>query len=116
MDSIWENVAPVIGTALATIITFAITWAAAAFQRLTNIQIEAKHQATLHSALLTGASWAAAQYGGNASMQLQQIIDYARRSAPDAVAALKPSDAVLAKLAAAKLEQVTNPNVSPVIG
>ncbi|HYG35230.1 MAG TPA: hypothetical protein VEC99_10620, partial [Clostridia bacterium] len=74
-----------------------------------------KHQRALHSALLSGASWAVARYGGAAGQNIGAIIDYARRSTPDAFAALNPPKEVLEKLAAAKVEQVVNPNVSPTI-
>ncbi|HYG36111.1 MAG TPA: hypothetical protein VEC99_15075 [Clostridia bacterium] len=115
MDSFWESALPILGSILATVLSIGIPWALALFSKWTGIKTEDKHRQVLHSALLTGASWAVARFGGNAAQNLTAIIQYARQSAPDAFKALNPSNDVLEKIAAAKVEQVVNPNVSPTI-
>lgn len=70
--------------------------------RKLGVDIEASHRETLHSALLTAARLAVAkQLTGAAAVGL--ILDYVRRSAPDALSKLKPGMDVLQDLAKSKL-------------
>lgn len=96
-------VTPLLIDLLAIVLMAALTWAAAWGKRKFGIDIEAKHRDALHSALMTGARLAAArQLTGPGALQL--IMDYVRKSVPDALAALAPSQAVLTDLADAKLQ------------
>lgn len=94
---ILEVLMPYILAALGTIITAILGWAAAAFQRWTNIKIEAQHREALHSALMTGATAAAAKYGprvGELSIDVRSkiardAIIWAVKSVPEALAYFK---------------------------
>lgn len=97
-------VLPYIMDILAIVLMAALTWASAWAKRKFNIDIEAKHRDGLHSALMTGARLAASrQLTGQAAIAL--IVDYVRKSVPDALASLKPSSAVLQDLAQSKLQE-----------
>lgn len=97
-------VTPLLIDLLAIVLMAALTWAAAWGKRKFGIDIEAKHRDALHSALMTGARLAAArQLTGPGALQL--ITDYVRKSVPDALATLAPSQAVLTDLADAKLQE-----------
>lgn len=89
---------------LAIVLMAALTWASAWAKRKFNIDIEAKYRDGLHSALMTGARLAASrQLTGQAAIAL--IVDYVRKSVPDALASLKPSSGTLQDLAEAKLAE-----------
>lgn len=89
---------------LAIVLMAALTWASAWAKRKFNIDIEAKYRDGLHSALMTGARLAASrQLTGQAAIAL--IVDYVRKSVPDALSSLKPSSTVLQDLAEAKLAE-----------
>lgn len=101
---LFAAVTPLLIDLLALVLMAALTWAAAWGKRKFGIDIEAKHRDALHSALMTGARLAAArQLTGPGALQL--IMDYVRKSVPDALATLAPSQAVLTDLADAKLQE-----------
>ena len=103
-------VTPLLIDLLAIVLMAALTWAAAWGKRKFGIDIEAKHRDALHSALMTGARLAAArQLTGPGALQL--ILDYVRKSVPDALATLAPSQAVLTDLADAKLQETLGTKV-----
>ncbi|WP_288951428.1 hypothetical protein [uncultured Paracoccus sp.] len=86
-------------------ITAIIGWAAAAARRKWGIEIEARHREALHWALTTAAQLAVKnQLTGKQALDL--MLEYVRRSVPDAIGNLRPSAEVLTDLAQAKLEQV----------
>jgi len=75
---------------LGAISTAAISWAAAAFQRWTGMQIEARHREALHSAIMTGIGYARSGLTpGGSSLNVGSIVDQARdyvlKSVPDAL-------------------------------
>lgn len=97
-------ITPLLIDLLAIVLMAALTWAAAWGKRKFGIDIEAKHRDALHSALMTGARLAAArQLTGPSALQL--ILDYVRKSVPDALATLAPSHTVLTDLADATLQE-----------
>lgn len=103
-------VTPLLIELLAIVLMAALTWAAARGKRKFGIDIEAKHRDALHSALMTGARLAAArQLTGAGALQL--ILDYVRKSVPDALATLAPSQTVLTDLADAKLQEALGTKV-----
>ena len=103
-------VTPLLIDLLAIVLMAALTWAAAWGKRKFGVDIEAKHRDALHSALMTGARLAAArQLTGLGALQL--ILDYVRKSVPDALASLAPSQAVLTDLADAKLQEALGTKV-----
>lgn len=104
------TVTPLLIDLLAIVLMAALTWAAAWGKRKFGIDIESRHRDALHSALMTGARLAAArQLTGPGALQL--IMDYVRKSVPDALATLDPSQAVLTDLADAKLQEALGAKV-----
>ena len=106
MDTITTAlVTQVILPIVATIVTAVIGWAAAQARARWGIEIEARQREALHSALMTGAQLAMSRLGASATQKALEVaaVDYARRSVPGAIAALKPSGSTLHDLAAAKI-------------
>lgn len=69
------------------------------------LDIEDKHRQALHSAIMTGVR--VALKGGHADDAINSAaIDYAEKSVPDAIKALKPSTTVMRDLAESKLVEV----------
>lgn len=104
LQEIFEAIRPQLIEAFLGLIWLALTYAAAVFHKRTGIFIEEKHLRTLHSAIRTG-TLAAADRGLSKDVLIETVSAYVRASVPDAVKALKPSDAVLSTLIAAKLAE-----------
>ncbi|WP_104492074.1 hypothetical protein [Paracoccus denitrificans] len=105
MQTIINAAAPHILELFGLVITGLIGWVAAAARRKWGIEIQASHREALHWALYTAAQLAIKhELTGKAAVDL--VLEYARRSVPDAIGNLKPSAEVLTDLARAKLEQV----------
>lgn len=86
------------------LLTAIIGWAAAKARQKWGIDIQAHHREALHWALHTGTQLALERkLTGEAARSL--ILDYVRRSVPDALAAISPSPATLENLAESKLEE-----------
>ena len=69
------------------------------------IDIEAKHRDALHTALMTAARLALAKQLTGA-VAVDMILDYAKRSVPDALNKLNPPQSVIENLAKSKIEAV----------
>ena len=103
--------------------TAVVGWIALAMNRLFGISLEARHREALHSALATGASLAlsmlaqmVAQGQKSADARaaaLQAGVDYVRRSVPDALKTLKPTDNLLFDMVRAKQAQLELTRSSP---
>uniref|UniRef100_UPI000225FB10 hypothetical protein n=1 Tax=Paracoccus sp. TRP TaxID=412597 RepID=UPI000225FB10 len=105
MQQIIASAAPHLLELVSLAITAIIGWAAAAVRRKWGIEIEARHREALHWALYSGAQLAVKnQLTGKSAVDL--MLEYVRRSVPDAIGNLRPSAEVLTDLAQAKLEQV----------
>lgn len=105
MQQIIASAAPHLLELVSLAITAIIGWAAAAARRKWGIEIEARHREALHWALTTAAQLAVKnQLTGKSAVDL--MLEYVRRSVPDAIGSLRPSAEVLTDLAQAKLEQV----------
>ncbi|WP_444452581.1 hypothetical protein ACTTAI_16395 [Rhodobacter capsulatus] len=93
---------------VATIVTAIIGWAAAQARARWGIEIEAKQREALHQALMTGAQLAVTRLGARATPTALEVsaIEYAQRSVPGAIAALKPRASTLHDLAAAKIATI----------
>ena len=102
---IWEALAPSFVEALGALITLMFGWLSVTLHRKWGIEIEAKHREALHLALMTGAR---AAIDGNLSgaNARSMIMDYVRRSVPDALRYLSASDSVLMRMAEAKVHQL----------
>ena len=74
------------------------------------IEIEARHREALHSALMSGVQ-AALRRGLTGSDATRAGLEYALRSTPDAVSALKPAEGVLRSIAESKLREALAGNV-----
>lgn len=115
MQSMFTAAAPHILELLGLVLTGIIGWAAAAARRKWGIDIEASHREALHWALYTAAQLAIKhELTGKAAVDL--VLEYARRSVPDAIGSLKPTADVLTDLAKAKLEQVAAEKVKEAAG
>lgn len=117
MSQIAETFTAVLGNPdmmdlLATVATSAIAWGAFQFTRKTGIEVEEKHRAALHSALMTGIR-AAIVAGLGKEAAVLAAVRYASRSVPDAIAKLRPGADVTAEIAAAKYEQARNESLEP---
>lgn len=80
-------------------------------KRKWGIEIEAKHREAMHQALETGARAVAARYGLGptgtiTTAAINEVIEYAKRSTPDAMAKLNPPQSVATNLATAALQRV----------
>lgn len=105
MDDLFNAAAPHLLQIASAIVLALIGWAANTVRRKWGVDIEAKYQSDLHTALMTAARLALAkQLTGAAAIEL--ALDYAKRSVPDAIRKLNPPQAVIENLAKAKLEQV----------
>lgn len=76
--------------------------------RYLGMEVEARHREALHSAIMTGVRRSLAE-GLSREQILQEALNYARTSVPDAVRALVRDDGVLRALAEAKLREMLDP-------
>ena len=105
MEDFMNEAMPLLVQVASAVILGLIGWAANTARRKWGIDIEAKYQADLHTALTTAARLALSkQLTGAAAMDL--ILDYAKRSVPDALSKLNPPQAVIENLAKSKIEAV----------
>ena len=115
MQTIITAAAPHILELLGLVLTGIIGWAAAAARRKWGIDIEASHREALHWALYTAAQLAI-KHELTSKAAVDLVLEYARRSVPDAIGSLKPTADVLTDLAKAKLEQVAADKVKEAAG
>jgi len=106
LAQLYELLLPLILTAVAAVLTQALTAAARVARERWGIEIEARHREALHSALMSGIR-AALSRGASGTAAIYEAIDYTRNSVPDAMASLNPSSGVLRELAEAKLREAT---------
>lgn len=101
-------VLPAAVQAIGVVLAALLAWLTVQVQKRTGLAIEAERRDALHSAIMTGVAAAAKRLGEGAAPSLvaKEAVDYARRSVPDAIAALRPDAQVLTNLAMAKLEQL----------
>ncbi|WP_287882778.1 hypothetical protein [Paracoccus sp. (in: a-proteobacteria)] len=105
MQTIINAAAPHLLELIGLAITAIIGWGVRQASKRWGIEIQASHREALHWALYTAAQLAIKhELTGKAAVDL--VLEYARRSVPDAIGNLKPSAEVLTDLALAKLEQV----------
>lgn len=80
-------------------------WAANTARKKWGIDIEAKHRAALHSAIMTGARLAL-QRGLTGQEAINQILQHVQISVPDAVIGLDARTEVLGNLAKSKMQEI----------
>ncbi|WP_028710595.1 hypothetical protein [Paracoccus pantotrophus] len=115
MQTIINAAAPHLLELIGLAITAIIGWGVRQASKRWGIEIQASHREALHWALYTAAQLAIKhELTGKAAVDL--VLEYARRSVPDAIGNLKPSAEVLTDLAKAKLEQVAAEKVKEAAG
>ncbi len=105
--------------------TAVVGWIALAANRLFGVSLEARHREALHSALATGASLALSMVAQMVAQgmkpaeardaALQAGVDYVRRSVPDALKTLKPTENLLFDMVRAKQAQLELSRSSPFV-
>lgn len=104
MQSIITAAMPQLIEVLGLVLTALLAWVATRLRAKWGIDIEAKHRAALHSAILSGARLALeGKLTGASAIRL--ILSHVQASVPDAVIALQPPCEVLENLARAKLQE-----------
>lgn len=101
LEEIATALTPLILQGAAALLTILLAWATLTLKRKLGLDIEARHREALHSAIMSGVQ--AALDGTPPAKIIEDAVVYARRSVPDAIAALSAPDSVLRKLAEAKM-------------
>jgi hypothetical protein len=104
MEQIWQIIAPHVLEIIAVGLSATIASAAQYAKRKWGLDIEARHRAALHQALLTGIKMAMAR-NIDTGKAVDLAIGYARLSVPDAIKALRPTEGVLATIARSKITE-----------
>jgi len=100
-----DQLSPLLLQALGIIGTALLAWIGTAIQARTNSIKQANYREALHSALNTGALAAATAPNTNVRAIASEAVEYANKSVPDAIKALRPSVEVMSTLARAKASQ-----------
>lgn len=100
LNTLFDQLQPVILEAVSVIVGAAILWVANLFRLKTGLEIEARHRAALHSAIMSGVR-AAMKDGVPAGRDalIDSAVAYVRESVPDAMRRLGPKESVLRQLA-----------------
>jgi len=110
LDTLMGLLAPHFPELIGALITALVGFIAAQIKARTGSELDARARDALHSALTTGAMLALARYGRKAGVNqeamINEAINYAKASVPDAIKRLGPVGSVLADLATAKIEAV----------
>lgn len=104
LQEIFEAIRPQLLEMIMSLVFLLLTAVASRVYRATGVMIEEKHLRTLQSAIRTG-TLAAMDRGLSKEVLTETVVAYVRASVPDAIKALKPSDAVLSTLIASKLTE-----------
>lgn len=107
LNDLLRDLMPVALSGLSLLLTALIGSAAQTAKKRWGLDIEARHREALHSALMSGIR-AAVEDGPGAgkNVLVEQAVTYARESVPDAIARLRPSEAVLRRLVMGKLKEI----------
>ncbi len=107
LNDLLRDLMPVALSGLSLLLTALIGSAAQTAKQRWGLDIEARHREALHSALMSGIR-AAVEDGPGAgkNVLVEQAVTYARESVPDAIARLRPSEAVLRRLVMGKLKEI----------
>ncbi|KIC30048.1 hypothetical protein [Leisingera sp. ANG-M6] len=106
LTNLLPDLTPLLIEALALILTSAIAAAALMVRKHFGVQVGQALQRDLHTALMSGIR-AALEDGREAAADvlINEAIQHARESVPDAIKALKPTEAVLQRLARGKIAE-----------
>lgn len=105
LSQLQSEILPLMLQVISAIVGLIIAWAAATAKQRWGIEIEGRHREALHSAIMSGIRGALLAKLPREAV-VSDALDYARASVPDALKALKPTDAVLNRIAEAKLKEV----------
>ena len=105
LEEIFEALLPLVLEAVSVLLALLLGWLAVQLRRRYGIQIEAAHRDALHTALMSGVS-RAIELGLDRRAIADEALAYAKRSVPDAIAALRAEDDLLRDLAVAKLGEL----------
>jgi hypothetical protein len=116
LGPVYSLAASYILPALSVIVTAAITWAAAAFQRWTSVKIDQGHRDALHSAAMSGLTLALNKLGVAAngltidtkSAVIAQTVAWMEKSVPDALARFDMTPDKLAEFVQSKIGLLAN--------
>ncbi|WP_444667165.1 hypothetical protein [Cereibacter changlensis] len=103
MDTLLTTVTPLLTDALSVAILGLLAMLQLGIRRSLGLQAEKIWREALHSAVTTGASTVEAN---DLETAASQVVSYAKRSVPGAIAGLKAADDVLFDLARSKLRQM----------
>ncbi len=104
LTSLYTDLLPIILQVISAILGLLLLRLTTVARERWGIEIEARHREALQSALMSGAS-AALSRRLSWDETMKAVLDYVRRSVPDALAALAPKPGVLEDLAAARLRE-----------
>ena len=107
LNDILRELMPVALSGLSVLLTALIGSAAHTAKQRWGLDIEARHREALHSALMSGIR-AAVERGPEEAVEVlvQEAVEHAKASVPDALLRLRPDEAILQNLARSKLAQV----------
>lgn len=99
LNTVLAQLQPVIIEAVSVIVGAAILWLANMVRQKTGLEIEARHRAAMHSAIMSGVR-AALKDGVPAGRDvlIDRVVAYVRESVPDALRRLGPKEFVLRQL------------------
>ncbi|PTE20240.1 hypothetical protein C5F48_18560 [Cereibacter changlensis JA139] len=108
MDTLLTTVTPLLTDALSVAILGLLAMLQLGIRRSLGLEAEKIWREALHSAVTTGASTVEAKAGEANDLETAaaQVVSYAKRSVPGAIAGLKAADDVLFDLARSKLRQM----------
>ena len=100
---LWQAILPYLVEIIGVIVLAVIGWAADTLRQYTRIEIEAKHRAALHMALMSGLKAALMRGDKN---PVESALEHATRSTPDPIRALKGHPGTLRGIAQGMLPTV----------
>lgn len=107
METLFEQLQPVMLEAISVVLMAAIVYVTNLVRKKTGLEIEARHREALHSALMTGVQSAIKDGPQAAKSQIiEEAVAYARFSVPKAIAQLGPDNFLLRKIAERYANQV----------
>ena len=118
----WETIIqvfmPIYAAVMAILVPVAVGYVVKLFRDKTGIEIEAKHRDALQSALESAARTAVLKLGSSAVSGQGRgiVVDYVRRSVPDAVREFGLDDSTIERLALPKIEKVAGDIIGGALG
>ncbi|WP_444453153.1 hypothetical protein ACTTAI_19260 [Rhodobacter capsulatus] len=102
LQELYAAIMPALLQIIGLVLSLLLARAADVARTRWGLEIEAAHRDALHAALMSGVR-SALMRGIAGTEVTREAVNHARKSVPDAIAALKPKSGVLEAIAAAKL-------------